>query len=215
MDNDNYVIFKGGRNGIVVLLNKDVSFDILKEQLRKKVCDAKKFFDKSKAPITFKGRELSDEEEKECIEIIASESNLNIMYVYNGTEDKKQLINQNTSSDMNITPTKFHYGALRSGQVIKFNGSVIVIGDVNPGGEIIADGNVIIIGTLKGKVHAGYSGRKDVFVVALKLSPVQLRIANIITYFPDDILKSKSKTPQYAHIENDKICVEPINYRLS
>lgn len=65
MDNDNYVIFKGGKNGIIIWLNKDVNFDILKEQLRKKVADAQKFFDKSKSPITFKGRELSDEEERE------------------------------------------------------------------------------------------------------------------------------------------------------
>lgn len=212
MDNDNYVIFKGTRNGIIVLLNRDVNFDILKEQLRKKVGDAKKFFKGAKSTITFKGRELSEDEEKECIDIIASESGLNITYIYN--EASENYVNEKSldesSNDLSITPTKFHFGALRSGQSIRFSGSVVVMGDVNPGAEIIADGNVMIVGTLKGMVHAGCKGRTDVFIAALKLIPVQLRIADIITYFPEDILKEK-KVPEYAHIQDDKICVEPIN----
>lgn len=215
MDNDNYVIFKGGKNGIIIWLNKDVNFDILKEQLRKKVADAQKFFDKSKSPITFKGRELSDEEERECINIIVSESNLNITYVYNEDiecyerdEDKKSEM-----VDFSVTPTKFCFGAIRSGQLIRFEGSVVIIGDVNPGAEIIADGNIMVIGTLKGVVHAGCKGRTDVFVAALRLIPVQLRIADIITYFPEEAIKSKNKVPEFAHIQDDRICVEPINCR--
>lgn len=213
MDSDNYVIFKGGKNGIIVLLDKDVSFDILKEQLSKKVADAQKFFDKSKSPITFKGRTLSDEEEKECIDIIISQSNLNITYIHNEFEsyDKKE---DSKGVDFSITPTKFYFGAIRSGQLIRFAGSVVIMGDVNPGGEIIADGNIMVVGTLKGLVHAGCKGRTDVFVAALKLIPVQLRIADIITYFPEEILKIKTKVPEFAHIQDDKICVEPINCRL-
>lgn len=213
MDSDNYVIFKGGKNGIIVLLDKDVGFDILKEQLSKKVEDAQKFFDKSKSPITFKGRKLSDEEEKECIDIIISQSNLNITYIHNEFEDYNKKEN-GKRVDLSVTPTKFYFGAIRSGQIINFAGSVVIMGDVNPGGEIIADGNIMVVGTLKGLVHAGCKGRTDVFVAALRLIPVQLRIADIITYFPEEELKTKTKIPEYAHLRDNKICVEPINCRL-
>lgn len=213
MDNDNYVIFKGGRNGIIILLDKNIDFGTLKNQLQKKVEDAQKFFGKSKSTITFKGRELSEQEEKECIDIITSNSNLNITYVYNDTNYSNVLQNKEILNP-SITSTKFHIGTVRSGQSIYFEGSIVVIGDVNPGGQIIADGNIIIVGTLKGTVHAGYKGRTDVFVVALRLAPVQLRIANIITYFPDKLIKPRKRVPEFARIQNEIICVEPISCHL-
>jgi len=215
MDSGNYVIFKGGKNGIIIWLNKDVSFDILKEQLRKKVADAQKFFDKSKSPITFKGRKLSEEEERECIDIIVSESNLNITYIYNEDIEiyERNVLKESEFTDSSVTPTKFCFGAIRSGQLIRFEGSVVIVGDVNPGAKIIADGNIVVIGTLKGVVHAGCKGRTDVFVAALRLIPVQLRIADIITYFPEKEIKAKNKVPEFAHIQKDRIRVEPINFR--
>jgi septum site-determining protein MinC len=210
--NDNYVIFKGGRNGIIVLLDDKVDFELLIEQLRNKVKDAQKFFEGAKAPISFKGRILSEEQEKQCLDIIINESKLNITFVY-GQEDDKINGEIKQDYDTTITPTKYYFGAIRSGQSINFEGSVVVMGDVNPGGEIIAEGNVIVIGTLKGLVHAGAKGKVDAFISALKLIPVQLRIADIITYFPEEALKIKNKVPEYAYIRDSKICVEPINKR--
>ena len=210
--NDNYVIFKGGRNGIIVLLDETVEFDILKEQLKKKVKEAQKFFEGAKAPIGFKGRKLTEDEEKQCLDIIVNESKLNITFVYG--QDQEQLVDEKKQDyDSTVTQTKFYFGAIRSGQSISFPGSVIIIGDVNPGGEIIAEGNVIVIGTLKGFVHAGAKGKEAAFIVALKLIPVQLRIADIITYFPDDALKIENKVPEYAYICDNKICVTPVNKR--
>src|SRR6185436_5615899 len=66
---------------------------------------------------------------------------------------------------------------LRSGTRIEFAGHVVVLGDVNPGGEIIAEGSVIIWGRLRGMVHAGSKGNKKAIIGALDLSPTQLRIA--------------------------------------
>jgi len=67
---------------------------------------------------------------------------------------------------------------LRSGTRIEFAGHVVVFGDVNPGAEIVAEGNVIIWGRLRGMVHAGSKGNKDAAICALDLSPTQLRIAD-------------------------------------
>jgi septum site-determining protein MinC len=67
---------------------------------------------------------------------------------------------------------------LRSGTRIEYNGHVVVFGDVNPGAEIVAEGNIIIWGRLRGMVHAGAKGNIQAVVCALDLSPTQLRIAS-------------------------------------
>jgi len=70
---------------------------------------------------------------------------------------------------------------LRSGTRIEFAGNVVVLGDVNPGAEIVAEGNVIIWGRLRGMVHAGSKGNKNAVICALDLSPTQLRIAEEVS----------------------------------
>jgi len=75
---------------------------------------------------------------------------------------------------------------LRSGNKIQYPGHVIVFGDVNPGAEIIAGGDVFVWGKLKGTVHAGASGNTNAVIGALELSPTQLRIADQIAIQPKD-----------------------------
>src|SRR5512134_3007396 len=70
---------------------------------------------------------------------------------------------------------------LRSGTRIEFAGHVVILGDVNPGAEIVAEGNVIIWGRLRGMVHAGAKGKRDAVICALDLSPTQLRIADEVS----------------------------------
>lgn len=70
---------------------------------------------------------------------------------------------------------------LRSGTRIEFGGHVVVLGDVNPGAEIIAEGNVIIWGRMRGMVHAGAKGNRLAVICALDLSPTQLRIADEVS----------------------------------
>jgi len=67
---------------------------------------------------------------------------------------------------------------LRSGVRIEFPGHVVILGDVNPGAEVVADGNIIVWGRLRGTVHAGANGNRKAVVCALEFSPMQLRIAD-------------------------------------
>ncbi len=69
---------------------------------------------------------------------------------------------------------------LRSGTRIEYPGNVVVLGDVNPGAEIVADGSVIVWGRVRGVIHAGANGDESAVVCALDLSPTQLRICNEI-----------------------------------
>ena len=86
---------------------------------------------------------------------------------------------------------------LRSGTRIVFAGHVVVLGDVNPGAEIVAEGNVIIWGRLRGMVHAGSKGDREAVICALDFSPMQLRIADEASAAMDPQTQSK---PQIARI---------------
>jgi septum site-determining protein MinC len=97
---------------------------------------------------------------------------------------------------------------LRSGFSLQHEGHVIVIGDVNPGAQIIASGDVLVWGRLRGVVHAGAGGDEGAQVCALDLSPTQLRIAGQIAITP----KRGGKTqPEMARIQNGQVVAEPWN----
>ena len=101
---------------------------------------------------------------------------------------------------------------VRSGQRYHFNGTIIVIGDVNPGAELVADGDVIVWGKLRGVVHAGAAGNEDAFVGALVLAPTQLRIGKLIARAPDNTGKRTHLAPaEIARVRGGQIIVEPWN----
>ena len=83
---------------------------------------------------------------------------------------------------------------------------MVVYGDVNPGAEIIAAGDVFIWGKLRGNVHAGANGDESAIVCALQMMPTQLRIAGLIAVSPPD--QRRNIGPEVAFIRNDQIIVE-------
>lgn len=96
---------------------------------------------------------------------------------------------------------------LRSGTRIEFSGHVVVLGDVNPGAEIVAEGNVIIWGRLRGLVHAGAKGNREAVICALDLSPTQIRIAGEVSA---GLKPQENPKPEIARINKDgKLQSEP------
>ena len=89
---------------------------------------------------------------------------------------------------------------LRSGTRIEFSGHVVVLGDVNPGAEIVAEGNIMIWGRLRGMVHAGAKGNRKAVICALDLSPMQLRIAEELAAPLDP---RDNPRPEMARINKD------------
>jgi septum site-determining protein MinC len=104
-------------------------------------------------------------------------------------------VQQNTidSSPLNLTPSPTQQLAeplylkttIRSGVEIRHLGSVIILGDVNPGGSIIAGGDVFVWGTLRGIAHGGATGNRECLIMALKMEPTQLRIADLVARAPE------------------------------
>jgi septum site-determining protein MinC len=97
---------------------------------------------------------------------------------------------------------------LRSGQVVQYPGHVVVIGDVNPGAEIIAGGDVVVWGKLRGIVHAGATGDDEAVVCALSLAPLQLRIGNHIARAPEE-REDLLERPEMASVQDGEIVAEP------
>ncbi len=97
---------------------------------------------------------------------------------------------------------------VRSGQVIRHTGHVVIIGDVNVGGEIVAGGDVIIWGRLHGTVHAGAFGNSQAIVCALELAPLQLRIGELIAR-SDERERPRTPFPEVACVRDNAIVVEP------
>jgi septum site-determining protein MinC len=95
---------------------------------------------------------------------------------------------------------------LRSGFNLSFPGHVTVIGDVNPGAQIIAAGDVVIWGRLRGMVHAGAEGDESAVVCAMDLSPTQLRIAEHIAIPPEERGEPR---PEIASVKDGKVVAEP------
>jgi septum site-determining protein MinC len=105
-------------------------------------------------------------------------------------------------------PTLYHAGTLRGGQALQHLGNIVVVGDVNPGAELIASGDIVVFGALRGVAHAGAQGDASARVHAIELAPTQLRIATYIAADAGD----RGQTPihpETACVQNDRIVIFP------
>jgi septum site-determining protein MinC len=102
--------------------------------------------------------------------------------------------------------TLYHRGTLRGGQALHNLGNLVVIGDVNPGAELVASGDIVVFGALRGVAHAGAQGDRAARVIALELAPTQLRIATLIA---TSDARTKPRGPEHASIADERIVVVP------
>lgn len=116
------------------------------------------------------------------------------------------------------TASYFVYrGYLRSGHRLRRKENILVIGDINPGAEVISEGDILVWGRLRGVVHAGVGGNRRAIVAALDLEPTQMRIADVTTIGPDPKpgqpgrffwKKSQHKRPEIARLVQNEIVLE-------
>ena len=222
MQKNNSVIFKGGKDGIVIILSEFAEYDSIAESLREKIRSSSKFFADATTTITFKGKQLPEEEILSLIGIINEETNLSISFVADltgmfraGKDEEEEGLGSKRLKKLDELVTDgayFHRTGLRSGQAISHSGSVVILGDINAGAEVVAAGNVVVFGAIRGLVHAGALGDESAFVCALSMLPIQLRIAEKITYFPKELIEgNKNKIdPVYAFVKDDEIYVASI-----
>lgn len=211
---NNSVIIKGNKYGIIVVLSPDEPFDELKGLVADKFKESSKFFENAKMAISFEGRRLSNEEQRELLDIIGQNADMHIVCVMENDpqteENFKKTLDQKLM-ELSNNSGQFYKGILRSGASLEFETSVIIIGDVNHGARVVSKGNIIVLGSLKGNAFAGATGNTNSFVVALDMSPTQIRIADTIARAPDKPVKDEVKEAKIAFLEDGNIYIEPLN----
>ncbi|MEQ8200910.1 MAG: septum site-determining protein MinC [Syntrophomonadaceae bacterium] len=98
---------------------------------------------------------------------------------------------------------------LRSGQKFYTRGNIVILGDINPGAEVIAGGSILVMGSLRGVAHAGALGYEEAVIAAFRLNPTQLRIADHITRAPDGE-SIEVGSPELARIRAGKVVIEKL-----
>jgi len=205
------VVIKSNKYGITLFLNKDIPFQKLLEDIAEKFKASSKFFHNAQMVLAFDGRVLSKSEQLEVIRVIQENSTMEILCVLEQDLLKESFMKQaleNRQRERANNDGRFYKGTLRSGQVLESETSIIILGDVNPGATVVSKGNVVVLGALKGTIHAGAAGNEDAFVAALKMCPVQIRIADTIARSADG--KESISGPKIAYTEDGKIYMEPI-----
>lgn len=203
--NKNCVSINLKKDKIVIKLNEDTKQEELVECLKKKLPELKKLYKDEKTPINVTGKVLKNKEIEEIQNIIKEKIDVEIEF-----DSPKTLglhgIKKTFEKEIAISETKFHRGSLRSGQKLESEGSIVIIGDVNSGAEVMASDNIIVLGSLRGLAHAGAKGNKQAIIAAGLIDTVQIRIANIVKEIDRD--EEPLHKQSYVSVVDDEIVID-------
>ena len=195
------------KNQVIIKIDENAEQRTIISELKKKMLELKNLYKDDKTPILITGKILKNKEMEEIQNLIKRFIDVQIEF-----DSPKVLglhgIKKTFYKEVATSETKFHKGSLRSGQRIEFEGSIVIIGDVNAGAEVVAGENIIVVGTLRGLAHAGAKGNKDAVIEASDIDAVQIRIANIVKEL--EVNKGsihEIKTSAYID-ENDELILE-------
>ena len=165
---DNTVAFKGIPGGLRLVLPPYTAWDAVMDAVREGLSTRRSFLENGTVYFEITGRTLSRGQKKELLDALQGDVDLT------GVRFDEAL--RPNPSPKNKTVK----GPVRGGQQIDCEGDLTVIGDVNPGGEVRAAGNIIVLGSLRGFAHAGRDGALESVVFALRMAPIQVRIAGYV-----------------------------------
>ena len=195
------------KDNIVIKINEEASQQDIMYLLRKKIPDLKKLYQGESTPIMITGKVLKNKDIDEIQELIKKYIDVKINF-----DSPRTLglhgIKKTYKKEIATSEAKFHRGSVRSGQKIEYEGSLVILGDVNDGAEVIAGENIVILGILRGLAHAGAKGNKDAMIAASSIEAPQLRIANVVKEREkEEVLEERRKT--YAYIgKDDEMIIE-------
>ncbi len=193
------------KNEILIKLSDNAEQKDIVENLKKKIQELKKMYKNEKTPIRVTGKILKNKEIDEIQKLIKKYIDVEIdfdMPKSLGLSSIKRTFNK----EIAISETKFHRGSLRSGQKMESEGSLVILGDVNSGAEVMASDNIVVLGALRGLAHAGAKGNKQAIISAGLLDTVQIRIANIVKEIDRD--EEPLHKQAYVSVVDNNIVIE-------
>ena len=193
------VVIKGSKAGMTVILNPDVPFEQLIEDIGKKFRESSRFWGSIQMTLTLEGRTLTPSEEFQIVDAITANSQIDILCILDTDA------NRIAKCEKALTERLMELSS-QTGQF--YEASIVIIGDVCHGARVIAKGNVIVLGVLNGTVHAGAAGGNAV-IVAFDMAPTQLRIADYCTR-AEEKGKRLGRGPIIVSVEEDSLVVRQI-----
>lgn len=193
------------KDQIVIKISEDAEQKNIVAAFKRKLPELKKLYKDEKTPIKIVGKVLKNKEIDEIQELIKENINVDIEFDMPKTLGLSS-ITRTFKQEIAVSETKFHRGSLRSGQRLETEGSIVILGDVNSGAEVIASDNIVVLGNLRGLAHAGAKGNKKAIIAAGNLDVVQIRISNIVKEIDRD--EDTVHKQAYIYIEDDKIIIE-------
>ena len=223
------VELKGYGKDVNIILNSEAAFSDIKTELTKKLEDSDQFLAGVEVVLDAGECILSSKECEELKAILTDKYNLAVSAVRSQMDEtraaakeigwtvkdreqeqpKKQRSVKKRTAVVPKNDAILLTQTFRSGQRVSHPGSVVIIGDVNPGAEIEAAGDIVVMGTLRGVAHAGAEGDISAKIIALDLRPIQLRIAQYIGRSPDLNLKT-GNIPEEARVEDGNIVIRKL-----
>lgn len=206
MADKQHITIKGVKEGLVFLFDDQCEFSALLDELQYKL--EKSHQQLLSGPlihvhVKLGARIVSDEDKERIRSAIRQRGNLLVQSVESEWEERHK-------RDENAERLKMMTGMVRSGQTVEHDGSLLLLGDVNPGGAVLCTGDIFVLGALRGMAHAGTGGREDVIIAASLLRPTQLRIADVISRPPEEWITGDAAM-EYAYLADGAMHIDKMN----
>lgn len=199
------VKIKGVKAGLQLTFAKEASFEDVEKNLTEKLESGNKFF--IRGTTVFIPKDHFEPEQNEILKKLFHRNGM----LFSTAVKTPKFTSSSTSSRKNESVQQMTVikRTIRGGEEVEVESSLMIFGNVNPGAHIVAGGSIDIRGTCRGVVHAGAFGDESAIIVADRLMPTQIRIADIIARSPDNM--EKAETAERAFIKDGHIAFEPIN----
>lgn len=208
------VAIKGTRDGLLFLLDEECSFDALLLHVDQLIDgDGAVLFSEGEVAVSidYGSRTLSNVEHRQLLEVFLKRENFIIREFGPRTLSKQAVSPGERRFNQSVVK-----GVVRNGQYLSFDGDVVWIGDVNPGGTIVASGDIYVFGRLRGVAHAGAAGMSTAVIAAAEFAPLQLRIADVVSRAPEaQDGHSAMAFMEFAYVKDGVMAVDKLAYRAS
>ncbi len=216
------VELKGFRDGMRLIIDPEASMEQIEQAIVERMANLGDSLSGLTMNIDLGSRSLNDEELVRLKKLLNENYGLEVKQIIGDSQDGPERTESvqiagvpalhseervyNQLAQIN-EETRFIRHTLRSGQIERaLEGNMVILGDVNPGAEVVAAGDIIVLGTLRGVAHAGALGNISSIIFALNLLPTQLRIGRFITRAPAE--QQQHQRAEIARVLEDAIIVE-------
>ena len=201
----NCITIQTKKDSVTIKISEEATQEEILKDLKNKLPELKKLYKDDTTPILITGKIIKNDEMDEIKEVIQGTLQVEIEF------DSPRIlglhgIKKTFNKDIATSETQFHRGSLRSGQKIEYEGSLVILGDVNAGAEVLAGENIVVLGILRGMAHAGAKGNKEAIIAAASIESPQIRIANIVKEIERAEVKEDLKT--YAYVDDETVVLD-------